>query len=273
MDRPVLLAVDSDTEGLPVVERELLERYGRDYEVVCVGSVADGRSRLEALAEDRGRIALILAALSLSGTDGTAFLAEARRLHPHAKRALLLSWGEWGDETTGEAISDATVHGRIDHYVVRPLEPPDESFHQAISSFLLEWAESQRIAPHAVRVVGESWSGRAYELRNVLERCAFPHRFSLADSPDGSAILADATPNNPLPLVVLPDGRVLADPSDVELARVTGSPPASDDAQLDLVIVGAGPAGLSAAVYGASEGLRTLVVDRGGIGGRPAPAP
>ena len=268
MHRPVLLAVDSDTEGLRDVERELLERYGRDYEVVCLGSATDGRSRLEALADEGRRVALILAALSLGGTEGSAFLAQARRLHPHAKRALLISWGEWGDETTGDVISDATAHGRIDHYVVRPLGPPDEAFHQAISSFLLEWAESQRVAPYAVRVVGETWSGRAYELRTVLERCAFPHRFSLADSPDGSAILAGATPSNPLPLVVLPDGRALADPSDAELARATGSPPSDDDAPLDLVIVGTGPAGLSAAVYGASEGLRTLVVDRGGIGGQ-----
>ena len=84
----------------------------------------------------------------------------------------------------GDAISEATVHGHIHHYVVRPLAPPDEAFHQAISSFLLEWAESQRIAPHAVRVVGDSWSGRAFELRSVLEQCAFPHRFSLADSPE-----------------------------------------------------------------------------------------
>ena len=117
-------------------------------------------------------------------------------------------------------------------------------------------------------VVGEAWSGRAYELRRVLELCAYPHRFSLADSPEGTAVLADATPNRPLPLVVMPDGTALANPSDAELALATGSPPAEGEQAVDLVIVGAGPAGLSAAVYSASEGLRTMVIDRGGIGGQ-----
>ena len=116
--------------------------------------------------------------------------------------------------------------------------------------------------------MGDSWSGRSYELRSALERCALPHRFTLADSPEGTAILAEAMPNRPLPVIVLPDGRAFADPSNADLARVTGSPPGSNGEEVDLVIVGAGPAGLSAAVYGASEGLRTMVVDRGGIGGQ-----
>ena len=124
------------------------------------------------------------------------------------------------------------------------------------------------MAPHSMHIVGDSWSGRAYELRSTLERCALPHRFTLADSPEGTAILSEAMPNRPLPVIVLPDGRAFADPSNAELARATGSPPGSSGEELDLVIVGAGPAGLSAAVYGASEGLRTMVVDRGGIGGQ-----
>ncbi len=268
MRPPVLLAVDADAEGIRTVERELLKRYATDYEVICLGSAEEAQARLEALADGSTRVALVLAALALGERESSELLASARRLHSHAKRALVVSWGEWGDPTMGEVISDATVHGRIDHYVVRPLEPPDETFHQAISGFLLEWAEGQRLAPHSVRVVGETWSGRAYELRKVLERCAFPHRFSLADSPEGTAVLAEATPNRPLPLVVLPDGTALADPSDAEFARATGSPPAEGEQAMDLVIVGAGPAGLSAAVYSASEGLRTMVIDRGGIGGQ-----
>jgi thioredoxin reductase (NADPH) len=268
MRRPVLLAVDGDAEGLREVERELLERYARDYDVVCLPSAAKALARLEELADEGAPVALVLAAPVLADGSGTSLLADARRVHPHAKRALLIGWGDWGEATMGDAISEATVQGHIHHYVVRPLAPPDEAFHQAISSFLLEWAESQRIAPHAVRVVGDSWSGRSFELRSVLEKCAFPHRFSLADSPEGAALLDGVTPNRPLPVVVMPDGRALTDPSDLELANATGSPPTADDAPLDLVIVGSGPAGLSAAVYGASEGLRTMVVDKGGIGGQ-----
>ena len=264
----MLIAVDPDLDGLRSIERQLVDRYARDYEVLCIATASEARDRLESFATERAHVALVLAARELVETAGVDFLADVRRLHPHAKRALLIAWGEWGNDATGAAISEATAHGHIDHYVVRPLPPRDERFHQSISGFLLEWSEIQRVAPHAVHVVGDSWSGRAYELRSTLERCAMPHVFSLADSPEGSAILSEATPNNPLPVVVLPDGRTFTDPTNAELARATGSPPASSGEELDLVIVGAGPAGLSAAVYGASEGLRTMVVDRGGIGGQ-----
>ena len=268
MRRPVLFAVDGDAAGLRAVEGELLERYARDYEVVCLASAKEAGTRLGAFAEDGTPVALVLAATVLAGGAGPELLADARHLHPHAKRALLIGWGEWGDSATGDAISEATVHGHIDHYVVRPLAPPDEAFHQSISSFLLEWAEDQRVAPHAVHVGGAAWAGRGSALRSVLERCAYPPRVSLADSPEGAALLADVTPNRPLPVVVMPDGTAFTDPSDLELSRATGSPPADEEDQFDVLIVGAGPAGLSAAVYAASEGLRTLVVDKGGIGGQ-----
>ena len=191
-----------------------------------------------------------------------------RQLHPHAKRALLVGWGEWGFRATGDAIHEAIEHGKIDHYVVRPVAPPDELFHQAISTFLLEWAEERRTAPYAIHVVGDSWSGRAAELRTVLEQCAFPHAFCLADSDQGRKLLGDSPGDAELPVVILPDGTTLVNPSDVELTQATGSAVEPEDTEIDLLIVGAGPAGLSAAVYGASEGFRTLVVDTHGIGGQ-----
>ncbi len=160
------------------------------------------------------------------------------------------------------------AHGRIDHYVLRPSASPDELFHQAISSLLLEWAEARRTSPHTTYVVGESWSGRAYELRAALESCAMPHSFCLADSDTGRAFVAQAGAATKLPLVVLPDGTVLEDPSNAEIAGVTAPSADAERMEFDLVIVGAGPAGLSAAVYGASEGFSTLVVDQGGIGGQ-----
>ena len=184
MHPPVVLTVDTDAVALRSTEAELRERYARDYEVICTASPDDARTRLEDYADSGTPVALVIAALSLGETRGTDFLADLPRLHPRAKRALLIGWGEWGGPGTGNAISEAAARGKIDHYVTRPLPPPDEMFHGAISSFLLEWAEGERIAPHAVRVVGDSWSGRAYELRNVLQSCAYPHNFSLADSPE-----------------------------------------------------------------------------------------
>jgi thioredoxin reductase (NADPH) len=268
MPDPVLVAVDEDADALRDVERELRDRYARHYRVICMRSSDEARACLEDLAAAGEHVALVLAGQWLSGMTGSELLDEARHLHPHAKRGLLIAWGSWGDRATGEAIFDSIAHGRIDHYLIRPSASPDELFHQAISSLLLEWAESHRAAPHTIHVVGESWSGRAYELREVLGRCAMPHSFCLADSNDGRALVAAAGEVAKLPIVVFPDGTVLIDPSNAEMTIATGSPVHPERMDFDLVIVGAGPAGLSAAVYGASEGFSTLVVDEGGLGGQ-----
>ncbi len=269
MSGPVLLAVDEDAGALGDVERELRDRYGRHYQVVCMRSSREALGCLEDLASAGEEVALVLAGQWLSGMTGSELLDEVRHLHPHAKRGLLIAWGGWGDRATGEAIFESIAHGRIDHYVLRPSASPDELFHQAISSLLLEWAEARRASPYTIHVVGESWSGRAYELRDVLGRCAIaalvlPGRLEQRAHAHGRGGRGGAK----LPIVVFPDGTVLADPSDAELARAAGSPVNPERMEFDLVIVGAGPAGLSAAVYGASEGFSTLVVDEGGIGGQ-----
>jgi thioredoxin reductase (NADPH) len=268
MSGPALVAVDEDAGALRDVERELRDRYGRHYRVMCMGSTHEARAHLEALAAAGEGVALVLAGQRLSGMTGSELLDEARRLHPDAKRGLLIDWSDWGDILTGKAIFDSIAHGRIDHYLLRPSGAPDELFHQAISSLLLEWTEARRTLPYTTYVVGEAWSGRAYELRALLGRCAMSHSFCLADSNEGRALLAEAGEGAKLPIVVLPDGTVLEDPSNIELARGAGSPVSPERADFDLVIVGAGPAGLSAAVYGASEGFTTLVVDEGGVGGQ-----
>src|SRR5919204_1154159 len=268
MSGPVLMAVDEDGGALRDVERELRDRYARHYRVMCLHSSHEALACLEDLAATGDEVALVLAAQWLSGITGSELLDRARRLHPQVKRGLLIVWGQWGDRTTGEAIFESIAHGRIDHYVLRPSASPDELFHQAISSLLLEWAEARRASPYTVHVVGESWSGRAYELRELLGRCAMPHSFCLADSGKGRAHVARAGEGAELPIVVFPDGTVLTDPSNADMARAAGSPVAPERMEFDLVIVGAGPAGLSAAVYGASEGFSTLVVDEGGLGGQ-----
>ncbi|MGY1632255.1 FAD-dependent oxidoreductase [Geodermatophilus sp. SYSU D01186] len=265
---PLLVAVDDDPALLADVERELRNRYASDYRVCCLSSPDEARRTLDELAAAGEEVALVLAGETLAGTPGTEFLADVPGLFPHAQRGLLLPWARVGDPATGDAVFEAIARGRIDQWVMRPAAPPDEQFHQAVSSFLLAWAEARRRAPHTIDVVGETWSGRAYELRDVLGRCAMPHRFCLAGSEEGRAILADAGLDKRLPLLVMPDGRVMEDPTDMDIARSAGETidPAGD--RYDLVIVGCGPAGLSAAVYGASEGLRTVVIDSGSIGGQ-----
>jgi thioredoxin reductase (NADPH) len=270
MTGPVLLAVDDDPEALRAVEGELRERYSRDYTVLCEGSCHGALETLERLRDEGQPVALVLSGQWLStGMTGAELLGRVHQLHPHAKRGLLIEWGGWGDAPTGEAIHEAMAQGRIDYYVLRPSGRPDEVFHQAVSSFLLEWSHSQKTAPHTIYVVGRSWSGRAYEIRDALERCAIPHSFCLADSDQGRELLAGLEDvDAELPLMILPTGAVMSNPSDADIAAAAGAPVDLDGAEFDVVIVGAGPAGLSAAVYGASEGFSTLVVDEGGIGGQ-----
>lgn len=268
MAQPVLLAIEDDQDALIDIERELRDRYDRSYTVECTRSPERARELLGELAAAGTDVALVLAAQWLQGSTGSSLLDGVRELHPHARRALVIGWGEWGEKALGDAIFEGISHGRFDHYVIRPSCTPDEQFHTAISGLLLEWSEERRTSPYTVHVVGASWSGRAYELRETLQHCAISHDFCLADTERGRAFVESAPAGSELPLVVMPNGIVLSNPSNAEIALAAGSPVDPAEMESDVVIVGAGPAGLSAAVYGASEGFDTLVVDKGGIGGQ-----
>ena len=228
MDAPVIFAVDEDPDALRNIDQELNDRYARHYHVRAMPSATQARQSLEELSTAGDEVALILAGQSLSEMTGTDLLNEAHHLHPHAKRALLVEWGALGDRATGKAIFDSIAHGRIDHYLLKPSPPPDELFHNTISGLLLESAEAQRAFPFTIRVVGESWSGRAYEFRNALNRCAYPHAFWLADSSHGRAVVKAVGENARLPLMVLPDGRVLQNPTNAEIALASAEPVAAD---------------------------------------------
>jgi thioredoxin reductase (NADPH) len=266
MARPVLLAFEPDHESLSFLQTQLVQRYSADYRVECLEDPDLALQRLTELADIGEDVALVLA--GNSETRAGWLLEHVRELHPHAKCALLVPSDVWRDKSSADEIRASIALGRIHYYVIQPAGPPDEVFHQAVSSFLLEWATERRLVPQTIHIVGETWSGRAYELRNTFERCAAPHTFCLADSAEGRDLLAKAGPDTKLPVMILPDGRVLSDPSNMEIAEAAGATNDFDLDTYDVVIVGAGPAGLSAAVYGASEGLRALVVDEGGVGGQ-----
>src|SRR3984957_15729878 len=268
MEPPALLALDEDEESLHLLENQLVQRYVHDYRVECFSDPNLAVSRLSELSRLEEQVALVLAATSDAVSAKGGLLEQVRELHPHAKCALLVPGDVWADRAIADTIRASIALGRVHYYAPNPAGPPDEVFHEAITSFLLEWATERRTVPHTVHIVGEDWSGRAYELRDVFERCAVPHAFWLADSDEGRGFLAKAGPRAKLPLMILPDGRVLSDPSNAEIAESAGVPGDFDQVIYDVVIVGAGPAGLSAAVYGGSEGLRVLVVDEGGIGGQ-----
>jgi thioredoxin reductase (NADPH) len=269
---PVLLAVDDDPSTLGRIEHELRQRYGSYYRVACEDSPEAGMRTLQDLRAADKDVAVVLADQWMPGMTGVEFLTHARPLYPGAKRALLF---ERGNRTTREPILQAMALGQIDYYVPKPERPPDEEFHRSIAQFLEEWARDYRPASVAVRLVGEPWSARSHELRDVLSRSGIPHAFSSADSKEGRELLArvDKTLAR-LPVVIVFDRLVLADPDNAdivdafELISPFGLNTLSDVRDFDLVIIGAGPAGLAAAVYGSSEGLRTVVVERETFGGQ-----
>jgi thioredoxin reductase (NADPH) len=269
---PVLLAVDDDPNTLGRIRHELRQRYGSYYRVACEGSPEAGMRTLEDLKAAEKDVAVVLADQWMPGMTGVEFLTHTRPLYPGAKRALLF---ERGNRTTREPILQAMALGHIDYYVPKPEQPPDEEFHRCIAQFLEEWAREYRPASVAVRIVGEPWSARCYELRDVLSRSGIPHAFSAADSKEGQELLSRVNKTLArLPVVIVFDRLVLVDPDNAEIADAFelispfGLNTLSDVRDFDLVIIGAGPAGLAAAVYGSSEGLRTVLVESETFGGQ-----
>jgi thioredoxin reductase (NADPH) len=264
--KPVLLVVDDEAEARRKIGRELRKRYGSDYRVVCEGSAEAGMRKLRELERDGEEVALVLADQWMSGTSGTDFLTRVREVYPTAKRTLLV---EWGDRTAPKPILQAMSLGRIDYYVNKPWSLPDERFHKVISEFLYDWAREHGPKFEEIRIVGERWSPRSHELRDLLGRNGILHTFYPADSDEGLELLAQTGRTSArLPVVVLFDGQVLVDPSNADIADACGAnPPMEQIPTFDLVVIGAGPAGLAAAVYGASEGLSTMVVEGEAVGG------
>jgi thioredoxin reductase (NADPH) len=266
MSRPVLLAVDDEPAARRGIEDELRKRYGADYEVVCEPSGAAALARLEQVRGRGGQVALVLADLWLADMSGIELMARVHGLDPAAKRALLT---DWGDLEVGDRLVRAAVLGQVDDWGLKPWQPGDESFHRLVVGLLYEWAQAHRPGFEAVQLIGERWSARAHELRDVLARNKVRYGFVPADSEDGRALLGrvGATAGQ-LPVVVTFDGVVLRNPSFVEVAEALSAPTRPAAAAYDVVVLGAGPAGLAAAVYSASEGLSTLVVEPEATGGQ-----
>ena len=267
--RAVLFAVDDDPDARAHLERELA-RYERDYDVILLESAEEAAARLEALAADGRSVAIVLADQWMPGRTGAEILMHSRVLHPRAKRGLLVDFGAWGDPPTAAAIRHAMAVGDIDYYVLKPWRAHDELFHRTISEFFYEWSRAEATETREIVLVAPPNATRGYELRNLLVRNGLPHVFLSHDSAEGAALLRDVgQPSTDAPVVVLHDGRVLVDPSNAELATAYGVTTTLAEARCyDVVIVGAGPAGLAAAVYAAAEGLDAIVVEGEAIGGQ-----
>jgi thioredoxin reductase (NADPH) len=261
--KPILLTVDDDPGVSRAVARDLRRQYGETYRVVRAES---GPQALDALRELKLRgdlVAVLLADHRMPEMSGLEFLEEAMDLFPRARRALLTAYAD-----TDAAIEAINVVD-LDHYLVKPWDPPEEKLYPVIDALIDMWLGSDEHPVAHTKVVGHRWSARSFEVRDFLARNSVPYRWISSEEPEGQRLLTaagvDATG---IPLVVTPDGDSLAAPTISDLAARVGlsTTPATDF--YDLVIVGGGPAGLGAAVYAASEGLRTVLVERRATGGQ-----
>jgi thioredoxin reductase (NADPH) len=269
---PVLVVVDADRQACITTEAALVRRFEPDYRVVTADSTSTGLAVLERLAGDGEDVALIAADLRLPGMDGVAFLELARELHRDASRVLLLAMDRYHTRipfTELATLQRATALGRIDFWVVKGWVTPEEWLYPQVQEALSAWTITHR--PHHVvyRIVGEQWSPRSHDLREMLSRNGVPFAFYPMDSPEGQQLLRDfAVDPARLPALIRHDGSVLHNPSFADIAGAHGIQVRPADHVYDLAILGAGPAGLAAAVYGASEGLRTVVIEHLAIGGQ-----
>jgi thioredoxin reductase (NADPH) len=264
--RPVVLVVDDDAESLRALSLELEARYGAHYRIVACASAREAMAVLTELRAAAVDVPLVLADQWMPETTGTEMLARVRELHPTARRGLLISWG---DRSSTAPILAATALGQIEFYLPKPAWSPDEEFHLALTASLGEWWRHRGGRFEAVTVVGGEHNARSHEIRDVLTRNSVPFGFHRADSAEGVAALdrLGLRPDQG-PVVILYSGAVLVDPSNAEVGQALGVDVRPSERTYDLLIVGAGPAGLAAAVYGASEGLPTAVLEREAFGGQ-----
>lgn len=272
MSRAVIVAVDGDDGARRTIRQELEKRYGSDYDVRVPASAEEALTVLQELADSERQIPVILSAYWLPDMQGPEFLQRARRLHSHAGRGILIGLG---DRSVSDGLQRALALGIADAYGQKPLAAGDEHFHSLVGGFLHNWALEHGPRYIVAQIVGEQWSPRCHELRDLLERNGIIYRFYPSDSEMGQALLQRvAVEEETLPVVVMASGEVLVDPTNTELAHALnvhttyGSDDGDQDDPVDVVIVGAGPAGLSAAVYSASEGLQTVVIESTALGGQ-----
>ncbi|MGC1415682.1 MAG: FAD-dependent oxidoreductase [Candidatus Acidiferrum sp.] len=267
MPKPVLLTVDDDPEVLRAIERDLRGHYADRYRVMRATSGGAALSTLRELKARNNPVALLLADQRMPQMNGVGFLSEAMEIHPQAKRALLTAYAD--TNAAIEAINEASIH----YYLMKPWDPPEEKLFPAIDDLLLDWNSTFRPLYEGIRVLGTRWSNRSYELREFLARNQVPYQWidvELAQTdPEVKTLIKSLGPEaETLPLILFPDGTRLTEPPLPAVADKVGLRTHAQTNFYDLAIVGGGPAGLAAAVYGASEGLRTVMIEREAPGGQ-----
>src|ERR1700730_12330537 len=255
--KPVMLTVDDDPAVSRAVARDLRRHYGEEHRIVRAESGADALETLKELKLRGEAVAMLIADYRMPQMSGIEFLEQAMDLYPAARRVLLTAYAD-----THAAI-DAINVVDLDHYLLKPWDPPEEKLYPVVDALLDAWMASDHRPAPETKVVGHRWSARSSEVREFLARNQVPYRWYASDEPEGQRLLEAAQADGlSLPVVITPDADALIEPSDAELAARGGLATTPSKDFYDLVVIGGGPAGLGAAVYGASEGLRTVLVER-----------
>jgi thioredoxin reductase (NADPH) len=268
MAKPVLLTVDDDPDVLRAVERDLRSKYAENYRVLRAESGGAALDLLRKLKQRNEPVALLLADHRMPQMNGLEFLAEAMTIYPNACRVLLTAYAD--TDAAIKAINDIKLH----HYLLKPWDPPEENLYPIINELLDDWLAEYRPPYEGIRVLGSRWSPKSYDLREFMARNRIPYQWMDVEAGDQETevkqLLATLSPEDldHLPLVLFPDGTRLPEPQHTAVAEKIGLRTRAETEFYDLVITGAGPAGLAAAVYGASEGLKTLVIEREAPGGQ-----
>jgi thioredoxin reductase (NADPH) len=264
MAKPVIWTVDDDPDVLRAVERDLRRQYGNRYRVMAADSGASALGAVEQLKLRNEPVALFLVDQRMPRMSGVEFLEKALALYPDAKRALL----------TAYADTDAAIRAinsvKIDHYLMKPWDPPEERLYGIVDDLLDDWQAGYHPVFDGIRVVGHRWSPAAMDIRDFLGRNFIPYQWLDVEKDEAARqlVAGSKTECSSLPLVVFADGSFLAKPTAAALAAKLGLRTRAEQPLYDLVVVGAGPAGLAAAVYGAADGLRTLLIEREAPGGQ-----
>jgi len=264
LNKPVLLVVDDDAQVLAAVRRDLRSRYRESYTVVSASSGEEALKTIRELKSRGDSLAMIISDQRMPGMHGTELLAQSREVYPVARRVLLTAYADI------DAAIKAINHAQLDHYLSKPWAPPEEHLFPVVDDLLDAWQAEFLPEATGLRLVGHQWSPRTYSIKHFLAGNLIPYRFVDIERQQDARVLLDAAGvgDDDLPVLLFDDGSALSNPEPRQVAERLGRPLLAASDLYDLVIVGAGPAGLAAAVYGASEGLRTLLLDRHAPGGQ-----
>ena len=264
MAKPVIMTVDDEPQVLNAIDRDLRRHYRREYRVIKASSGQEALDAVKELKKRNDPVAVLLADQRMPGMEGTDFLTEAIKFYPEAKKVLLTAYAD-----TQAAIDSINSIG-LDHYLIKPWDPPDQNLYPVLDDLLDDWVATVPVPYDGIRVAGTLWSASSHRVKDFLARNRMPYQWLDIEEDPQAQELVDSVRNGDhrLPVVFMADGSTLIDPENRELAQACGLQTEASQKFSDMIVVGGGPAGLGAAVYATSEGLRVAVIEREATGGQ-----